>query len=51
MYRGQIVDRINDGSIVYETRTKTTWEEAQRTAERACIRRYGRNDRYAVRVV
>ena len=50
-YRGQIVDRMQDGKIVYETRTYATWGAAQGAAERACNRRYGRgNDRYGVRV-
>lgn len=50
MYRGQIIDRLT-GRIVYESRTCTTWEDAQHRAERACTRRYGKgNARYAVRV-
>ena len=47
MYRGQVVDRLT-GVVVYESRTCSTWEEAQRRADRMAA---GRGDRYQVRVV
>ena len=49
MCRGQIVDRLT-GLVVYETRTKYTWELAQQAAEREAKRNH-RGDRYEVRVV
>ena len=50
MYRGQVIDRMADRAIIYETRTYSTWEAAQQAAERACKRRGWTGDRYAVRV-
>jgi hypothetical protein len=50
MYRGQVIDRMQDGAIVHETRTHSTWEAAQRAAERAAKRKGLRGDRYGVRV-
>ena len=50
MYRGQVIDRMADSAIIYETRTYATWEAAQRAAERACKLRGWMGDRYAVRV-
>lgn len=49
-YRGSIVDRMT-GCRVYVSRACACWEIAQRRAEAACKRRFGRdNARYSVSV-
>lgn len=48
MWRGQVYDRLT-GKVVYESRTKTTWGQAQQAAERKA-RTLGCGDRFAVRV-
>lgn len=46
----KVVNRITD-ETVYTSRPKTTWEEAQRAAEKAGKRIYGKSDVWKVEVI
>jgi hypothetical protein len=48
-WSGCIIDRMNDRAIVYQTRPKATWEEAQKAAE-TCARKNYQGDRYGIEI-
>lgn len=49
-WTGTIIDRMDDRAVVASTGTKSSWEEAQHSAERLAKRRGLRGDRYAIDV-
>lgn len=49
-YYAKIIDRLT-GETMRRTRYYTTWEAAQKQAEKRCKQLFGTNDRYEVKVI